>query len=91
MILINYLASFFLITLGLYCIVTKHDLLKSVIGLSIMDYGVNLLIISIGFNPGGTAPIYSFGELRPESFFVDQHRHRRLHHGHEPCPGDQDP
>ena len=57
MILINYLASFFLITLGLYCIVTKHDLLKSVIGLSIMDYGVNLLIITIGFNPGGTAPI----------------------------------
>ena len=51
MILINYLASFFLITLGLYCIVTKHDLLKSVIGLSIMDYGVNLLIITIPAAP----------------------------------------
>ena len=71
MILINYLASFFLIVLGLYCIVTKYDLLKSVIGLSIIDYGVNLLIITIGFNPGGTAPIFSFGELIPESFFVD--------------------
>ena len=71
MILINYLASFFLIVLGLYCIVTKYDLLKSVIGLSIIDYGVNLLIITIGFNPGGTAPIFSFGELNPESFVVD--------------------
>ena len=71
MILINYLASFFLIVLGLYCIVTKYDLLKSVIGLSIIDYGVNLLIITIGFNPGGTAPIFSCGELNPESFFVD--------------------
>ncbi len=71
MILINYLASFFLIVLGLYCIVSKYDLLKSVIGLSIIDYGVNLLIITIGFNPGGTAPIFSFGELNPESFFVD--------------------
>ena len=71
MILINYLASFFLIVLGLYCIVTKYDLMKSVIGLSIIDYGVNLLIITIGFNPGGTAPIFSFGELNPESFFVD--------------------
>ena len=71
MILINYLASFFLIVLGLYCIVTKYDLQKSVIGLSIIDYGVNLLIITIGFNPGGTAPIFSFGELNPESFFVD--------------------
>ena len=71
MILINYLASFFLIVLGLYCIVTKYDLLKSVIGLSIIDYGVNLLIITIGFNPGRTAPIFSFGELNPEIFFVD--------------------
>ena len=71
MILLNYLASFFLITLGLYCIVVKHDLLKSVIGLSIVDYGVNLLIITVGFNPGGTAPIFTFGELNPETFFVD--------------------
>ena len=71
MILINYLASFFLITLGLYCIVAKHDLLKSVIGLSIMDYGVNLLIITIGFNPGGTAPIFTPGELQAASYFVD--------------------
>ena len=71
MILLNYMASFFLIALGLYCIVCKYDLMKSVIGLSIMDYGVNLLIITVGFNPGGTAPIYTFGELNPESFFVD--------------------
>ena len=71
MILLNYMASFFLIALGLYCIVCKYDLMKSVIGLSIMDYGVNLLIITVGFDPGGTAPIYTFGELNPESFFVD--------------------
>ncbi|MCR5089443.1 MAG: sodium:proton antiporter [Oscillospiraceae bacterium] len=71
MILINYVASFFLIALGLYCIVTKYNLVKTVIGLSIMDYGANLLIISIGFNPGGTAPIFTMGELNPGSFFVD--------------------
>ena len=51
MILLNYIASFFLIALGLYCIVTKYNLVKTVIGLSIMDYGVNLLIITIGYNP----------------------------------------
>lgn len=71
MILFNYIASFFLIVLGLYCIVTKYNLVKTVIGLSIMDYGVNLLIISIGFNPGGTAPIFTAGELNQASFFVD--------------------
>ena len=71
MIVFNYIASFFLIVLGLYTIVTKYNLVKTVIGLSIMDYGVNLLIVSIGFNPGGTAPIFTFSELNPSSFFVD--------------------
>ena len=71
MILFNYIASFFLIVLGLYCIVVKYNLIKTVIGLSVMDYGVNLLIITIGFNPGGTAPIFAAGELTPASYFVD--------------------
>ena len=71
MILMNYIAAFFLIVLGLYTIVTKYNLVKTVIGLSIMDYGVNLLIVSIGFKAGGTAPLFTFSELHPSSFFVD--------------------
>lgn len=71
MILFNYIASFFLITLGFYTIITKYNLVKTVIGLSITDYGVNLLIISIGYNPGGTAPIFTPGELTAASYFVD--------------------
>ena len=66
MITFNYIASFFLIALGFYTIITKYNLVKTVIGL-----GVNLLIISIGFNPGGTAPIYTQGELNAASYFVD--------------------
>ena len=71
MILFNYIAAFFLIALGLFTIVTKYNLIKTVIGLSVMDYGVNLLIISIGYNPGGTAPIFTQGELTYASYFVD--------------------
>ena len=71
MITLNYIASFFLIVLGLYCIVVKFNLVKTVIGLSIMDYGVNLLIITIGYNPGATAPIFTQGELQTGSYFVD--------------------
>ena len=71
MILFNYIASFFLIVLGFYCIITKYNLVKTVIGLSIADYGVNLLIISIGYVPGGTAPIFTAGELTQASYFVD--------------------
>ena len=71
MITFNYIASFFLIALGFYTIITKYNLVKTVIGLGICDYGVNLLIISVGFNPGGTAPIFTAGELTPASYFVD--------------------
>ena len=71
MITFNYMVSFFLIVLGLYCIITKYNLIKTVIGMSVMDYGVNLLIISIGFHPGGTAPIFTPGELNAASYFVD--------------------
>lgn len=71
MITFNYIASFFLIALGFYTIITKYNLVKTVIGLGITDYGVNLLIISIGFNPGGTAPIFTPGELTVASWFVD--------------------
>ena len=71
MITFNYICAFFLIVLGFYTIVTKYNLVKTVVGMSIMDYGVNLLIISVGFNPGGTAPIFTQGELTAASYFVD--------------------
>ena len=71
MITFNYICSFFLSGLGFYTIVAKYNLVKTVVGMSIMDYGVNLLIISIGFNPGGTAPIFTQGELTAASYFVD--------------------
>ena len=71
MITYNDIAAFFLIVLGFYTIVTKYNLVKTVIGLGIADYGVNLLIISIGYNPGGTAPIFTAGELTQASYFVD--------------------
>ena len=61
MITFNYIASFFLIALGLYCIVTKYNLMKTVIGLNIIDYGVILLFIAVGYNHGGTAPIITPG------------------------------
>lgn len=71
MILENYIGAIILIVIGLYAVLVKKNLIKIIIGLSIIDYGVNLLIVSIGFNPGGTAPIFSASELSPESFFVD--------------------
>ena len=71
MIAMNYMAAFALIALGIYCIVAKRNLFKICIGSGLIDYGVNLLIVSVGFNPGGTAPIFTITELNRASFFVD--------------------
>lgn len=71
MILTNYVCSMLLIAIGLYCVVCKNNIFKIVIGMGVIDYGVNLLIVSIGFNPGGSAPIFTATELSRDMFFVD--------------------
>ena len=74
MIIVNYIVSVILLVLGLYTVCTKKNLIKIVLGLGIIDYGVNLLIVSIGFFDGGTAPIFTFSDLVngvSSNFFVD--------------------
>ena len=74
MIILNYIASALLIALGLYAVCTKKNILKIVIGLGIIDYGINLLIVSAGFRDGGTAPIFTISDLLngvASNYFVD--------------------
>jgi multicomponent Na+:H+ antiporter subunit C len=46
-----------LIVVGLYGVVTKKNVVKIVIGLAIAEYGINLLLILIGYRKDGCAPI----------------------------------
>lgn len=46
-----------LLTMGLYCLVAKKNIVKKVLGIVIMDYAVNLYLIIIGYKTGGVAPI----------------------------------
>ncbi len=74
MIIVNYLASLILICLGLYALCTQKNLIKMVIGLSCIDYGINLFIVSVGFNEHGTAPIFTLSDLLngvTSTYFVD--------------------
>ena len=71
MMLPNYITSVVLIALGLYCVVTKTNLIKVVLGLGIIDYGINLFIVSLGFNDGGTAPQFAMNEILNGAYFVD--------------------
>lgn len=50
-----------LILVGVYGVATKRNVVKIVLGLAIADYGVNLLLVLIGYRSGGTAPILDPG------------------------------
>ena len=56
-----YTASILLILIGLYAALTKKSLIKIVIGLSIVDAGIHLMLVAIGYIKLGTAPIFSPG------------------------------
>jgi len=66
-----YGASVLLILVGLYAVLTKKSLIKIVIGLSIIDGGIHLLLIAIGYLKGGTAPIFSPGFEEATAKMVD--------------------
>ena len=61
--MIYYIGAFGLIFIGLYTISVKRNLVKMIIGLSLVDTGVNLLIVSVGYISKKTAPILT-GNLR---------------------------
>lgn len=71
MMIVNYIAAVLLIVMGLYTILCKKDMIKIVLGMGIVDYGINLFIVSVGFNAGGTAPIFTVSELLNGAYFVD--------------------
>jgi multicomponent Na+:H+ antiporter subunit C len=61
---IYYFGAFSLIFIGLYIVLVKKNLIKVIIGLSIIDTGINLFLIAVGYIKGGTAPIFSKSGLK---------------------------
>ena len=52
-----YALCFLLFMIGLYCAVVKKNMVKIVIGIMVMEYAVNLLLIMLGYHFGGVMPI----------------------------------
>ena len=57
-----YLLTFLLLIIGIYAVVAKKNIIKIIIGLLIIDYAVNLLLVLVGYRTGGRAPILNRGE-----------------------------
>jgi multicomponent Na+:H+ antiporter subunit C len=56
-ILANYLAAGALFCLGLFTVLTRRDLVKIVLGLSLMESSSYLLLVSMAYRKGSTAPV----------------------------------
>lgn len=54
-----YYIAFIIIGIGLYGIVSNKNLFKQLISLSLINTGVNIFIIALGYLQGLEAPIYS--------------------------------
>ncbi len=57
---IPFLAVAALVGIALYIIVSQKNLIKLVMGISILASGVNLFLITLGYREGGVAPIYTY-------------------------------
>ncbi len=56
-----------LMIIGLFGALTKKNLIKILISLGILDTGVNLFFIVMGYVNGKTAPIFSKSGLTPDN------------------------
>ena len=57
MIAVNYLAAGGLFLIGLYCVLARRNLIKIVMGLSLMESSTYLLLVSMAYRKGSTAPV----------------------------------
>ena len=56
---IPFFAVMALIIIGLYAVIFKRNLIKIVIGITLIECGVNLFLITLGYREGSIAPIYT--------------------------------
>ena len=57
MIVANYLAAAVLFCLGLACVLGRRNLIKIVMGLSLMESSTYLLLVSLAYRNKATAPV----------------------------------
>jgi len=54
-----YIAAAVVAIIGIVVILTRKNLVKMVMGLSLVEAAVNLFLVSLGYRNGGIAPIFT--------------------------------
>ena len=57
-----YVLAIALLLTGVYVLVAKKNVVRIIIGIAILEYAVNLLLVLVGYRRGGQAPILSKGQ-----------------------------
>lgn len=65
----SYILCFILFLVGLYGVITRRNLIKIAISLSMMEFSTFLLFALIGYTDGGVAPIVDPSD--PAKVYVD--------------------
>lgn len=52
-----YILSFLLMLIALYIVVAKKNIIKIILGVALLHYGINLFLLLLGYRAGGDAPI----------------------------------
>jgi multisubunit Na+/H+ antiporter MnhC subunit len=65
----TYILCFVLFLVGLYGVITRRNLIKIAISLSIMEFSIFLILVLIGYVENGKAPIVNL--QAPEAMYVD--------------------
>jgi multicomponent Na+:H+ antiporter subunit C len=79
--LFNYCVVIFLMMVGFYMIIARHNFIKKVIGVNIFQIAVILMYITMGKIHGGTAPIV-------KSEIAQHFAHHESHDSHEHTSAD---
>jgi multicomponent Na+:H+ antiporter subunit C len=59
MISLPFVAVAIMVVLAVAAVVMKRNMIKIVMGLGVLDSGVNLFLISLGYREGSVAPIFT--------------------------------
>ena len=89
---LNYWLAAVLLLIGLYGMLARHNLVKKLMAMNILQVAVILFFVALAEKTGATAPIevkglYDVGRLHQSvAARPDAHRHRRgrQHHGRGP-------
>ena len=57
-----YVLAFGLLLIGLYAVVAKKNIIKIIVGVLILDYAVNMILVLVGYRAAGGAPILTKGQ-----------------------------